>query len=63
VRGQGPEQLEYKGAAKPLQLAWVALRTNIRDVMDKVTLEDIVADELPASVRELSEPAEAWSPR
>jgi Rrf2 family protein len=63
VRGQGPEQLEYKGAAKPLQLVWVALRTNIREVMDKVTLEDLVADELPASVLELSEPAEAWSPR
>lgn len=63
VRGQGPESLEYKGGAKPLQVVWVALRTNIRDVMDKVTLEDLVADELPERVRELSEPAEAWSPR
>jgi Rrf2 family protein len=63
VRGQGPEQLDYKGEAKPLQLVWIALRTNIRDVMDEVSLADVVADELPARVRALSEPAEAWSPR
>lgn len=63
VRGQGPEVLDYKGAAKPLQGAWVALRANIRKVLDEVTLEDLLAGELPAAVRELSEPAEAWSPR
>jgi Rrf2 family protein len=63
VRGQGPEALEYKGEAAPLQKVWIALRTNIREIMDEVTLADIGADELPARVRELSEPAEAWSPR
>jgi Rrf2 family protein len=63
VRGEGPEDLEYKGGAAPLQRVWIALRANLRAVMDEVTLADVVADELPAQVRELSEPAEAWSPR
>ncbi len=63
VRGEGPEDLEYKGGAVPLQRVWIALRANLRAVMDEVTLADVVADELPAQVRELSEPAEAWSPR
>jgi Rrf2 family protein len=63
VRGQGPEALNYKGEAAQLQKVWIALRTNIRQVMDEVTLADICGDELPARVRELSEPAEAWSPR
>ena len=63
VRGQGPESLEYEGEAANLQKVWIALRTNIREVMDEVTLADICSDELPARVRELSEPAEAWSPR
>jgi Rrf2 family protein len=63
VRGQGPEALEYKGEAEPLQKVWIALRANIRAVMEETSLADVVADELPVEVRELSEPAEAWSTR
>jgi Rrf2 family protein len=63
VRGQGPESLEFVGAAKPLEKVWIAVRANLRAVMDRVTLADIVSGELPENVRELSEPAEAWSPR
>jgi Rrf2 family protein len=63
VRGQGPETLSYKGEAEPLQKVWIALRANIRAVMEDTTLADIVAGELPDEVRELSEPAEAWSQR
>ena len=63
VRGQGPESLEFVGAATPLQKVWIAVRANLRAVMDRVTLADIVSGELPENVRELSEPAEAWSPR
>ena len=63
VRGQGPESLDYHGQAAPLQQVWIAVRANLRAVMDRVTLADIAAGELPAVVRELSEPAEAWSPR
>ena len=63
VRGEAPEDLRYKGGAKPLQKVWIALRANLRAVLDEVTLADMVAGKLPAAVRELSEPAEAWSPR
>jgi len=63
VRGESPESLKYTGGAAPLQKVWIALRANLRAVMDEVTLADIASDELPASVRGLSEPAEAWSPR
>jgi Rrf2 family protein len=63
VRGQGPETLEYKGEAEPLQKVWIALRANIRAVMEETTLADVVSGELPSDVRGLSEPAEAWSTR
>jgi len=63
VRGQGPETLKYKGEAVPLQKVWIAVRANLRAVMEETTLADVVAGELPAAVTELSEPAEAWSQR
>ena len=63
VRGQGPESLEYRGEAEPLQKVWIAVRANLRAIMDEVTLADVVSGRLPIAVRELSEPAEAWSQR
>ena len=63
VRGQSPEALEYKGESVPLQKIWIAVRANLRAVMEDTTLADIVGGELPEAVRELSEPAEAWSQR
>jgi Rrf2 family protein len=63
VRGQGPESLTYKGEAEPLQKVWIALRANIRAVMEDTSLADVVGGKLPSEVRELSEPAEAWSQR
>src|SRR3954465_3765777 len=63
VRGQGPESLSYKGEAVPLQKVWIALRANLRAVMEDTSLADVVAENLPKGVRELSEPAEAWSAR
>ncbi len=63
VRGQGPETLRYTGQAEPLQKVWIALRANIREVMEDTSLADVVDGKLPSEVRELSEPAEAWSQR
>jgi Rrf2 family protein len=63
VRGQGPESLSYRGEAEPLQKVWIALRANIREVMEDTSLADVVGGKLPSEVRELSEPAEAWSQR
>jgi len=63
VRGEGPQALSPSGAAAPLKAVWIALRANLRAVMEEVTLADVVSGELPEHVVELSEPAEAWSPR
>jgi Rrf2 family protein len=53
VRGERPEDLEYRGDAEPLRDVWVALRANIRGVLESVTLADVVSGELPPAVREL----------
>jgi Rrf2 family protein len=52
VRGEGPEEIIYRGSAVPLQRVWVALQANIRDVLERVTLADLISGELPANVRE-----------
>jgi Rrf2 family protein len=63
VRGETPDELSYAGSAEPLQRVWMALRSNIRDVLERVTLADVVADELPPDVVALLESSDASRPR
>jgi Rrf2 family protein len=60
VRGEWPEVVEYSGAAKNLQQVWIAVRANLRAVLESVTLADIVEGELPSSITELTDDPEAW---
>ena len=62
VRGVRPEELEYEGAANALREVFVALRANIRAVLEEVTLADVAAGELPDRVRDLVRDPDAWSP-
>lgn len=60
IRGEPPERLDYAGPAVPLQEVWVATRASLREVLEQVTLADVVAGSLPAEVRERTVGAEAW---
>jgi Rrf2 family protein len=60
VRGERAESLSYEGAAEPLQKLWIAVRANLRAVLESVTLADIVSDSLPEPVPELIRDPEAW---
>jgi len=61
--GKRPEELEDHGEAEQLRDVWVALRANIRQILESVTLADVVAGELPPQVSELVEGhPEAWEP-
>jgi Rrf2 family protein len=59
VRGEGAEDIEYRGASQPLERVWIALRANIRQVLETVTLASVVSDELPEPVLGLAEHPEA----
>jgi len=59
VHGDEPAQLTYLGSAKPLQEVWLALRANVRTVLESVTLADVAAGDLPEPVRALSGHPEA----
>ena len=60
VHGQRPEDVEYSGTAVPLASVWVAAREAYRQVLEQVTLADVVAGELPAPVAELASLEHAW---
>src|SRR5438128_11243790 len=53
VRGVRPEELTYEGTAEPLRDVFVALRANVRAILEAVTLADVASGELPEVVREL----------
>jgi Rrf2 family protein len=63
VRGERPESLQYAGSAEQLQKVWIAVRANLRAVLETVTLADLVQGRLPASVAELARDPEAWTTR
>lgn len=60
VRGERPSELDYQGAAAGLLHVWVALRANVRSVLESVTLADLAAGTLPAEVREMLADDGAW---
>ncbi|MBF6213840.1 Rrf2 family transcriptional regulator [Nocardia puris] len=63
VRGERPEDVVYRGAAEPLQKVWIALRVNIRAVLENVSIADIAADALPGFVDALTGDPGAWARR
>ena len=60
VRGTRPPAVEYNAAAEPLRDVWVALRANIRAVLERVTLADLASARLPAAVKKIAGDPENW---
>ena len=63
VRGQRPEEVEYVGSAESLNQVWIALRTNLRNVLEHVTVADVASGKLPADIVALTRADEAWEAR
>ena len=63
VRGGPPEEADYGGAAATLPRVWIAVRANLRLVVEHVTIADIANGKLPAAIDKLAEDPEAWVTR
>ena len=63
VRGGPPEDAQYGGSAAALPRVWIAVRANLRRVVETVTLADVAADKLPRSVEKLTQDPGAWVTR
>jgi Rrf2 family protein len=63
VRGGPPEDAHYDGAAAALPTVWIAVRANLRRVMERVTIADIAGGALPDSIQDLAKDPGAWETR
>jgi Rrf2 family protein len=63
VRGLRPEEVSYEGSAESLQQVWLALRANLRKVLEHVTLADVASGKLPKDIVALTKQEEAWETR
>lgn len=61
VRGESPGSLQFSGSAVPLGKVWVAVRANLREVLESVTVADIASGELPGPIERIASDPEAWA--
>ena len=60
VSGARPETLDFDGVAAPMRDIWIAVRAALREVLEGVSLADVVAGELPERVQRLLAVEDAW---
>jgi hypothetical protein len=58
-----PEEVEYPGPAAGLREVWIAVRANLRAVLEAVTVAHLATGSLPPIVRELASHPDAWAAR
>jgi Rrf2 family protein len=60
VRGVRPNELEYNERAAALRDVWVALRANLRAVLDETSIAQVASGKLPRHVSRLAADPAAW---
>ena len=63
VRGVRPDALDYPDDLAVLQRAWIAVRANLRAVLERVTIADLRDGRLTAEVDQLADSSDAWAHR
>jgi DNA-binding IscR family transcriptional regulator len=63
VRGMRPESVYYEGNAKHLQDVWIAVRAALREVLEHVTLGQVLRGEFPDAITRFSSDPDAWLTR
>ena len=63
IHEAAPEDLHYGGAAEKLRDVWVAVRFNLRAVLEDCTLDELAAGKLPWRIDAMLNNSEAWLKR
>src|SRR6187200_1599318 len=62
VYGLRPEAVTYNERADVLQHVWIAARSSLRDVFERVTIADLASRDLPQAVTSRTGDEDAWQP-
>jgi Rrf2 family protein len=62
VYGLRPEAVTYDESAEVLQHVWIAARSSLRDVFEKVTIRALADGKLPRAVTARTASEDAWQP-
>ncbi len=62
VYGLRPESVAYNESAEILQHVWIAARSSLRDVFEKVSIKALAEGRLPRSVAARTADEDAWQP-
>ena len=62
VYGLRPEAVDYNESAQVLQHVWIAARSSLRDVFEKVSIKALAEGRLPRSVTARTADEDAWQP-
>jgi Rrf2 family protein len=60
IQESAPEDTGYPGNAQHLRDVWIAVRANLRAVLESVTLADLTGAEPPKVIRDLTSDPDAW---
>jgi Rrf2 family protein len=63
IHDVAPETTEYPGNAAHLREVWIAVRANLRAVLEQLTLAQVRSGELPDDIRGLLDAPGAWTSR
>lgn len=63
LSGQFPEDMSYPGPAAGLREVWVAVRANVRAVLEHTTVADVADGKQSRAVRKLIANEDAWQRR
>jgi Rrf2 family protein len=63
IHESAPEDLHYGGAAERLRDVWVAVRANLRGVLENISLAEVASGDLPWRIDAILNDPEAWVKR
>ncbi|MFM8937647.1 MAG: RrF2 family transcriptional regulator [Actinomycetota bacterium] len=63
VHGLAPERATYKGEVAGLTKVWIATRVALREVLEEMSLADILDDDLPTPIAKKLSNKKAWRRR
>jgi Rrf2 family protein len=63
IDGVQPQDLHYRGSARPYREIWVAVRWSLRNLLESVTIADVAAGNLPDLISTAIDQPDAWTAR